>query len=450
MSLTKVSYSMIQGEVVNVLDYGAVGDGVADDTAAFNNALAYIRAQPRSGTLYVPKCSNFYSVSSINATGFAFEIGNYLTIRGESYGSLIRGNTAGVAVLDCVGSSNIHLQDVHIGTEAGVSAQCGLLLSRTTVNTSSNGGVFQNVVMQGDFTIAACVSIGAEGSRWYAPLFQNTGSSGTFKRCGFYTTSTNTLGATSLYATLLTGISQAPNTDNSMYGPHFQGEAVADNSSPVVIENGGQWSFYSALVLTIGTGNKMVTYIPNANDNIFRGTITWHAPLFESAEYIAHYIKGYSGIAVETILDGVSQYNGYMNQFNGSSYFLVQGDAASGLPYTLDNCNFIDTRSNLGITPILDVAVISNGKYNKVKFNLPVSGFSNNVEVLNPVAGSTFGSQSFGVPIQTAGTAPPTTGYFPQNSIRWNETPAAAGFVGWVCTASGTPGTWKTFGAISA
>lgn len=39
MSLTKVSYSMINGEVVNVLDFGAVGDGVANDTAAIQAAL---------------------------------------------------------------------------------------------------------------------------------------------------------------------------------------------------------------------------------------------------------------------------------------------------------------------------------------------------------------------------------------------------------------------------
>lgn len=39
MALTKVSYSMIEGAVANVLDFGAVGDGVANDTAAIQAAI---------------------------------------------------------------------------------------------------------------------------------------------------------------------------------------------------------------------------------------------------------------------------------------------------------------------------------------------------------------------------------------------------------------------------
>ena len=48
------------------------------------------------------------------------------------------------------------------------------------------------------------------------------------------------------------------------------------------------------------------------------------------------------------------------------------------------------------------------------------------------------------------GDAAPTTGTWVQGDIVFNRSPTASGYVGWVCTAGGTPGTWKTFGVISA
>ena len=52
MSLTKVSYSMINGAYANVLDFGAVGDGVADDTTAIQDAINSM--VDTGGTVYFP------------------------------------------------------------------------------------------------------------------------------------------------------------------------------------------------------------------------------------------------------------------------------------------------------------------------------------------------------------------------------------------------------------
>jgi hypothetical protein len=51
--------------------------------------------------------------------------------------------------------------------------------------------------------------------------------------------------------------------------------------------------------------------------------------------------------------------------------------------------------------------------------------------------------------IQLYQAAAPTTGTYRVGDIVYNSAPASAGYVGWVCTVAGTPGTWKTFGLIS-
>lgn len=50
MALTKVTYAMIEGASVNVLDYGAIGDGSTDNTTAFSSAIAASTGK----ILYVP------------------------------------------------------------------------------------------------------------------------------------------------------------------------------------------------------------------------------------------------------------------------------------------------------------------------------------------------------------------------------------------------------------
>jgi hypothetical protein len=77
MSLTKASYSMVNGAPVNVLDYGADPTGVANSSAAFTAAATAAGTQ----SAYVPKgtyaltgtvAGNFYSVGGVTiSSGFA-------------------------------------------------------------------------------------------------------------------------------------------------------------------------------------------------------------------------------------------------------------------------------------------------------------------------------------------------------------------------------------------
>lgn len=52
-------------------------------------------------------------------------------------------------------------------------------------------------------------------------------------------------------------------------------------------------------------------------------------------------------------------------------------------------------------------------------------------------------------PTMRYASAIPTAGTWKKGDILFHTDPAAGGFIGWVCTAAGTPGTWKTWGVIT-
>lgn len=85
---------------------------------------------------------------------------------------------------------------------------------------------------------------------------------------------------------------------------------------------------------------------------------------------------------------------------------------------------------------------------------LPADAVDNefiNIETaVNNIAAGLTGVTAGAVRRFSEGTAAPTTGTWALGDIVWSTAPAAGGYIGWVCTAAGTPGTWKTFGAISA
>ena len=79
MALTKVSYSMISGAAVNVLDFGAVGNGVANDSAAIQLAINSLAS---GGIVYFPVgnylCTSGLTISN-NKVTLEFSNGAALT-----------------------------------------------------------------------------------------------------------------------------------------------------------------------------------------------------------------------------------------------------------------------------------------------------------------------------------------------------------------------------------
>jgi Right handed beta helix region len=59
-------------------------------------------------------------------------------------------------------------------------------------------------------------------------------------------------------------------------------------------------------------------------------------------------------------------------------------------------------------------------------------------------------SRRYGGYQNSVASAAPTAGRWCVGDVVYHSAPAAGGSIGWVCTAAGTPGTWKAFGTIAS
>jgi len=89
---TKIKNAQIYYAPLNIMDFGAVGDGTTDDSAAMTAALAALPAN--GGTLIIPAGTNIY----LNTTSYTFTKPN-VVIQGEGQNSKITSNvTSGAFV----------------------------------------------------------------------------------------------------------------------------------------------------------------------------------------------------------------------------------------------------------------------------------------------------------------------------------------------------------------
>lgn len=140
MSLTKVSYSMINGSPVNVLDYGAIGDGTTDSTSAISTAL-------NSGASEVVIPQGTFIVSAITVTSSTLR-------RVSGPGTLKLKNAANTFMLTLTGTNELVFDGVNFdGNKANQSGGTSVnrssyilinLTDATTVGTQFRSCKFSN------------------------------------------------------------------------------------------------------------------------------------------------------------------------------------------------------------------------------------------------------------------------------------------------------------------
>jgi hypothetical protein len=173
MSLTKATNSMIKGAPVNVLDYGAVGDGVTDDTAAIQAAL-------NSGAKKVKIPKGIYSVSG-------FTVPTHIVIEGDGLdtqfnltgvGSYLFKSAAQDTMASADSVSYVTISDLSCFFSLG--SQVGLSCVGMTYSTFKNLTFVMNSVGATGIECIPTVLAGSGGpSQWYNSFYDisNVGNS---------------------------------------------------------------------------------------------------------------------------------------------------------------------------------------------------------------------------------------------------------------------------------
>ena len=121
--------------IFNVLDYGAVGDGVTDETAAFQAAIA---AATTGSILYVPRGN--YLISG------ELDITKNLLVKGDGPFSQIYQSANNLNLFHFTGAGNFGVENIMLAGEQTTAGKCLL-----RVDASMSHGIIRNVWLQGGY-----------------------------------------------------------------------------------------------------------------------------------------------------------------------------------------------------------------------------------------------------------------------------------------------------------
>ena len=489
LGTTSVQYN------VKAAPFNAIGNGIADDTAAIQAAIT--QAVANQGVVVFP--TGTYKITDrLNIAGNCTLIAD-----GSSTSVIIKQYTAVKETFRITGS-NVLIQDLNIDTQASPSSLYVINNSSTIVSSPLTNIIIQrcrfyssNASVFGGVEIRFCT-----GAVIKDCTFTTSSQAVALMSCTKSNVSGNTItGANgSIQLTRTTGLSLANSPQctncivenntisgdrsNSIYLISPKNCTIRSNFITSANPSGG--GFYAIYINSSTDGASTIhsTYT-TISDNTVDNT-GWVSTAI-SAIYLTYtrftVISGnvfnelsYMSVNVSYSLNVIG------NQFTNMIAFAIITDASSG-DVVISNNGFTDIYSNASTTSAIFLSSASNGRPYTITGNAVYRGTKSatyintyGVYVSSPaqdftninVSGNAFVKNSTIAYYSTSATvfcyyyeepsgdrvflSPsgsfPTAGTWVIGDKVLVQSPTAGGYIGYVCTTAGTPGTWKGYGAI--
>lgn len=465
---------------VSVLEYGAVGDGVSDDTTPIQNAIA---ATPNGGTLVFDPGKTYKITATLNIT-----TGMHI----EGLGVVFK---AGIAGLDKVFSadgaiSNLHIRNIVFDQD---------LKGRTVIN-------FKNI---SDFSVTGCKfshytadygTSTTESAIRLTACRRGEISKNTFYQFGNqYDETTATLNrAITIQNDGVLGESESiivrgnhfkdvnqgivvnsgvqhiisnnvfdGQTDNSIYafgnGLVITGNSFRNRSDETLVISGKNYvitgnTFFDVKnkLVAFNGATESVVFADNTIDNNVTSTVSIANLFATRSSYtvtdlsiennvfkVATNPNNFPYFDFSGVVDNISVIRNTFRlaNSNGQKIFNFTGPSVNGVfsrntvVCTTATALFLDTGTGTDASGLtVEQTSLTNARYFVAKSNLS-SGQRIQVNA---------GPYATGRPIVRSlyATEIPTIGTWGRGDTLWNETPSIGSPLGWVCVAGGTPGTW--------
>ena len=410
-AVARTTASKLQ-ESVSVLDFGADPTGVADSTTAIQNAI-------NSGNnILIPpgiyKCSAALTINQ-----------NFKTIRGTRGASILQFVTAGsdgIVFTDAISLKSIVLEGVVIQSATATGGKA------LNIDFHTSGG--SNHVIRD-------VQFGYSGAgRWAYGLFADN-----FESSEIY--------SLSYYGGVNVGI-HLENSCNALrfYGVEFGGDSLAERGIEIISGQNDAWFFGGTIQSYF---SKSLIYVNGA----------------QGAFVATAYPRFYGFHLENTTVSPTDGADVYVNNTSDVSFHGFQGGSFDiGATYTYNISLVSCAVGNVSIHPTAKntsifgcKANITDNGHTTTSIGTVTTSNVDTVTTLPLVGPYNLGRISFS-PGAGSGNGPtnsvtwtyqaPVVGAWIQGDIAWNFGVAAGGIPGWMCVASGTPGTWKAMAILAA